>query len=70
MPKIGVQQAMTIMEQGPAILLCACPDPQTCHRRVAAELIAAECGCEVMHLTAKDLTEAPRDEKPQQRELF
>lgn len=69
-PNIGLQQIAPLLKRQPLILLCACPDPQTCHRRIAAEVIAAECGCEVVHLTAKDLTEAPKDEKPQQRELF
>ena len=32
------------------ILLCACRDVATCHRKVVAEKLAAEWGCDVVHL--------------------
>ena len=32
------------------ILLCACRDVNVCHRKVVAEKLAAEWGCEIVHL--------------------
>jgi uncharacterized protein (DUF488 family) len=68
MPTVGVQQVVSILNTQPAILLCACPDVDTCHRKIVAEMMQAKCGCEVIHLTAKDLT--LETQKPQQLDLF
>lgn len=72
-PERGVQRVVSILAMMPVILLCACEEYHTCHRRVAADLIRAACGCEVIHLTQKDLKN--RDAQtakplPRQQTLF
>jgi uncharacterized protein (DUF488 family) len=71
LPKVGTQQVVSILAGQAAILLCACPDVETCHRRIVAEMVQAACGCEVIHLGKEDLRgDAPKDDKPQQQSLF
>jgi hypothetical protein len=43
-PEFGVRAVGRLLETQPVVLLCGCADVHTCHRKVAAELVAAECG--------------------------
>jgi uncharacterized protein (DUF488 family) len=71
MPQVGVPQVMAILAARSAILLCACPDHETCHRSIVAGLVQAMCHCEVIHLGKEDLRSGtPKTEKPQQLDLF
>ncbi|MDX1994979.1 MAG: DUF488 domain-containing protein [bacterium] len=51
----GVAQIVELLHQQPVILLCACVDWRTCHRRTAAEAVAARVGVAVTHLSADDV---------------
>jgi uncharacterized protein (DUF488 family) len=68
-PRIGTQQVVSMLVTQAVILLCACPDVSTCHRRVVAEMVQAVCQCEVTHLNKNDFAPQKPD-KPQQQELF
>ena len=49
-PEAGLRQLAPILAQRPVILLCACREVTQCHRRVAAEFLAAQLGVAVEHL--------------------
>jgi uncharacterized protein (DUF488 family) len=49
-PEIGLSAIRLGLSKAPLILLCACRDWRTCHRRHAAEFIQEHLGCEVVHL--------------------
>ncbi|MBE2271227.1 MAG: DUF488 domain-containing protein [Anaerolinea sp.] len=52
----GIEQVLPLLEKGVSIvLLCACADITTCHRRVVAEALAEASGCPVVHWTPDDL---------------
>jgi uncharacterized protein (DUF488 family) len=71
LPKVGTQYVVSILNKQPGILLCACPDVTTCHRRIVAEMVQAACQCEVIHLSKADLDEdTQKPDKPQQQSLF
>jgi len=46
----GAEVLRPILEQQPVILMCACRDVHSCHRREAAEWLASRLDCEVRHL--------------------
>ena len=53
------------LRQRSVILLCACREVATCHRRVAADLIAAQTGLAVVHRPGLGRVSPPiRDEQP------
>ena len=55
-PDSGAQLVQVWLNRMPVILLCACEHWMTCHRRNAAEYIAARNpGLEVVHLTHETL---------------
>lgn len=56
-PAQGAAQVIALLVARPVILMCACPDWHTCHRRVAADFIAAQYPDPllVIHLSASDL---------------
>lgn len=54
-PEEGIPQVASLLEKQPVILLCVCKDCDTCHRKVVAELVQEFSGCEITHLSAKDL---------------
>lgn len=54
-PETGIAAAAKVLEGQPVLLLCACRDVQTCHRRDAADLLAAATGAPVVHWTPGDL---------------
>jgi uncharacterized protein (DUF488 family) len=62
-PDEGVPQVAALLEQQPIILLCVCAEVSSCHRAVVAELVQEYCGCEIIHLSAKDLT-SPLQPRP------
>jgi uncharacterized protein (DUF488 family) len=47
-PASVVEQVRAILHERPVILLCACSDIATCHRRDAALYLAAQCGAPVV----------------------
>jgi len=50
-PGLGVKLVLSLLAQKPVILLCACWSHETCHRLVAANLVAGSTiGCEIEHL--------------------
>ncbi len=53
LPKTGVAEIRPYIERGPCTLLCACADVETCHRKVAADLVAEALGLEVVHLPGR-----------------
>lgn len=55
-PEEGVPQVAQLLEKQPVILLCVCAEVSGCHRKVVAELMQEYSGCEVVHLSAKDIT--------------
>lgn len=72
MPRVGTQQVVSMLVTQSVILLCACPEVSTCHRRVVAEMVQAACQCEVIHLGKGDLAsdEPAKPDKPMQQSLF
>jgi len=55
-PILGGEIVLALLPQQPVILMCACPNWETCHRRNAAEFIVQmRPNVEVIHLTAKSL---------------
>ena len=72
MPRVGTQQVVSMLVTRSVILLCACPDVSTCHRRVVAEMVQAACQCEVIHLSRDDLKDDAhqKPDKPQQLDLL
>jgi uncharacterized protein (DUF488 family) len=46
----GIAQVADLLAHQPVILLCVCGDVQHCHRRLAAEAIAARYGAPLTHL--------------------
>jgi uncharacterized protein (DUF488 family) len=51
----GISLVGTLLEKQPVILLCVCPNVETCHRKTAAEKLAEALGCEVKHLTLDEM---------------
>lgn len=71
MPTVGVQQVVSILTGQSVILLCVCPDVETCHRKIVAEMVKAAYVCEVIHLDKGDfIEEDQKPDKPQQLDLF
>jgi hypothetical protein len=58
-PHAALPLVAAALALGPVVLLCACRDWQTCHRRDAAAFLAERLGCAVEHLDppARDLPE-------------
>lgn len=54
-PEAGIKTVAALLERGPVVLLCACADVTTCHRRVAAELISQATDAPIQHLTPADI---------------
>lgn len=61
-PARGVEVVRSLLESRPVILLCACPRVESCHRRVAAEVVARATGAEVEHLLPPGRARDPRQE--------
>lgn len=51
-PEAALTVAALLLERGPVVLLCACPNWQTCHRRQAADFLSERLGATVEHLAA------------------
>ena len=49
-PDAGVAVVAALLSEHPVILLCGCRDVLTCHRLVAADLVAGATGAAVVHL--------------------
>jgi activating signal cointegrator 1 len=49
-PHMALKLAAAALDLGPIILLCACPNWQTCHRNDAAAFLAEQLGARVEHL--------------------
>lgn len=49
-PGLGGAQVKPMLEERPVILMCVCWNLSECHRRVAADLIAAQTGVNLEHL--------------------
>ena len=60
-----------ILKQQSVILLCACKDVETCHRKKAAEYLAEAFSLPVVHLGPKDLAASQKlDPKAEQESLL
>lgn len=46
----GGAKVAAMMQVAPVILLCVCPNPETCHRKVVADALAVRYGWQVEHL--------------------
>ena len=58
--EVGKQVIAEILATGQSvILLCACKDVATCHRRTAAEQLAADLGKTITHLVLPKTQRAP-----------
>jgi len=69
-PKAAFMLAPILAHQ-PVILLCACKEVHTCHRKKAAEYLAEKLGGEVVHISALDLAKPEKKaETPTQEGLF
>ena len=64
-PEQGANRVLSLLEQRPVILLCACFDWHTCHRREAADFIAAQAPVEIKHLLYAEVAAAANPDSPQ-----
>ena len=66
-PDRGTVQIGELLVKSNVILLCTCWDIATCHRKPAAELVAARFSVKVIHLGKDDLAALEQDapDKPQ-----
>ena len=69
-PEAGVSRVLDLLARQSVILLCACADWQTCHRREAAALIGERAGVEVTHLSVEDVRRLASPDVDQQLPLF
>jgi hypothetical protein len=72
-PDTATANISALLKKNLVILLCACKDVNTCHRKVAAEYLAEQLGVEVKHLTPADalgLTSTATEEPAMQGNLF
>lgn len=60
-PQTGKTLIKYFLIERPVILLCACWNVETCHRKVVAELLQREFGVEVEHLAAPATTVAANE---------
>jgi uncharacterized protein (DUF488 family) len=49
-PEGGVARMAPLLVEGSVILLCRCPQVETCHRRIVAALIQAATEAPIVHL--------------------
>jgi uncharacterized protein (DUF488 family) len=49
-PEGGVARVAPLLVEGSVILLCRCPQVETCHRRVVAALVQAATEAPIVHL--------------------
>jgi uncharacterized protein (DUF488 family) len=66
----GSAEVTRLLEAQPVILLCACADWHTCHRRTAAEVIQTKTGVEVIHLSIAEVHRFNTPDEPQQLSLM
>ena len=52
-PEASLDVMRHTLSHQPAILLCACKQLETCHRKVAAEYLAEKLGVDVEHLPGR-----------------
>lgn len=57
----GVHQVLPILAQQPIILLCACWDVATCHRRIVASALSSVTHQRVIHLSPSDFRPKPTE---------
>lgn len=71
-PMAGLEAVKVHLVAHPVVLMCACKDVHTCHRKVAAEYLHEQTGATVYHLSAADFVDkspvapAPPEPKPHQ----
>ncbi len=51
----AISRLLPILEWESVILLCVCADVDKCHRRPAAEALAAGTSCEIVHLSYRQM---------------
>lgn len=61
-PNGGCMDLYVLLERSPQIILCACADPDRCHRSVVAQMMQERYGVEFTHLGEKP-------QKPQAAEV-
>jgi uncharacterized protein (DUF488 family) len=49
-PRRGVERVAELLASRPVVLLCACRQVESCHRRVAADLVSSATGFPLVHL--------------------
>lgn len=64
-PERGAERVLGLLEQHPVILMCACFDWHTCHRRDAADFIAAQANVELKHLLHREVALSGDNDSPQ-----
>jgi hypothetical protein len=53
-PEEAVRRLAPLVRERPLLLLCACPQAHTCHRRLAASYLSAWLGTDTIHLPQRD----------------
>ena len=51
----GIKDLIHILEDKPCVIMCACWEFQTCHRKTISHHLAAKHDIEAIHLTGKDI---------------
>lgn len=66
-PERAIALVTDVLHRGPAVLLCACPRYQRCHRSVAAEFLSRHIGdVNIRHVTPADI---PQSQPPAGEQL-
>lgn len=60
----GASRLEAILQRQPVIILCACADYRTCHRKTVADYMATWYGARVVHLSAADIGRYGAGEQP------
>lgn len=69
-PEAAVRPIRTELLARPVVLMCACKQPEACHRTVAAEFLAERLGAPVVHIPA-GVTVLPNDQiSDDERDLY
>lgn len=55
----GISVIMNALDERPVILLCACKEPDGCHRKYISDVVSAKTGVPAIHLSIADVKPAP-----------
>jgi uncharacterized protein (DUF488 family) len=65
-PDAGLRATTALMVSKPVVLMCACRNVDTCHRKTAAEFISTMTGVSVRHLSLGDIKALLTPPQPEQ----